>query len=259
MGELGEKCNILVTRPKHQSDPLCHLIEQRGWNAIRLPTLEIVAVKKQQTRRQLERISHYQWLIFISANAVNFAIKANNGKIERFNNCSIAAIGNSTGKALISAGLSVDLVPETSFNTEGLLETSEMNDVRGKSCLIIRGEGGRESLADGLRDRGAIIDYFEVYQRIQPQHIDSTGLSMLQQGKINAIAISSGESLNNLLMMVGEEFYDKLVTVPLIVISHRIKILASHIGFKQITISEKADDAAIVEALLKSIKVTGNK
>jgi uroporphyrinogen-III synthase len=250
---VGEQYNILVTRPRHQAESLCNLIEQQGWNAIRLPTLDIVAAKKEQIRHQFETMSQYQWLIFISVNAVNFAIKANNGKIDCFKNNSIAAVGKATGKALIAAGLLVDLVPETSFNTEGLLATKEMNDVKGKSCLIIRGEGGRESLADSLRARGAKIDYLEVYQRIQPQILDSTGLIMLQQEKLNAITISSGESLNNLLKMVGQGLHDELIAIPLIVISQRLKVLAEQIGFKQITVSEKAEDAAIIETLIKSI------
>lgn len=253
MGEQGEQYNILVTRPSHQAEKLCHLIEQQGWNAIRFPTLEIVAVKKKQIKQKLKTIRKYQWLIFISANAVNFAIKANNGKIDCFRNNSIAAIGKATEKALMTVGLAVDLVPESSFSSEGLLATKELNDVKGKSCLIIRGKGGRESLADSLRDRGATIDYFEVYQRIQPQIIDSTVVTLLQQEKINAITISSGEALNNLLTMVGQRLRDKLIAIPLFVISHRVKILAEQLGFKQITVSEKAEDAAIIEILIKNI------
>lgn len=258
MAKLSEQYNVLVTRPRHQAERLCYLIEQQGWNAIRLPTLEIVAVKKEEIKQQLKTINKYQWLIFISANAVNFAIKANNGKIDCFNNSSIAAVGNATGKALTVAGLSAELIPKTSFNTEGLLATKEMHDVKGKSCLIIRGEGGRESLADGLRDRGAKIDYLEVYRRIQPQVINLTGISMLQQGKINAITISSGESLSNLLTMIGKKIHYKLISVPLIVISHRIKILAEQIGFKHISVTEKTGDAAMIETLITRLSRTQN-
>ena len=44
MSKVQKKDNVLVTRPAHQADALCALIEKQGWNAIRFPTLDIVAV-----------------------------------------------------------------------------------------------------------------------------------------------------------------------------------------------------------------------
>ncbi len=36
--------SVLVTRPKRQAENLCQLLEQQGLQAIRFPTLEIVAL-----------------------------------------------------------------------------------------------------------------------------------------------------------------------------------------------------------------------
>ena len=250
---MSRECNILVTRPKHQAETLCRLIGQQGWNAIRFPTLEIVAVKKNVIKQQIETIEQYQWLIFISANAVNFALSTNDGKIEPFRNRAIAAVGKATEKSLQSAGLSVDLVPETHFNTEGLLATKEMNQVKGKSCLIIRGRGGREILANSLRERGAKVDYLEVYTREKPVCSNSSVIDMLQQNKLNAITITSGDALKNLWAMVGEQMQDKLVTVPLIVISNRIKGLAEKYKFKHIAVTENPGDTAIIKTVIMSL------
>lgn len=250
---MSRECNILVTRPRHQADNLCRLIEQQGWNAIRFPTLEIVAVEKNLIKLPFETIEQYQWLIFISVNAVNFALGTNDGKIEVFRNIAIAAVGKATEKALQTAGLPVQLVPETHFNTEGLLATKEMNQVKGKSCLIVRGKGGREILANSLRERGAKVDYLEVYTREKPVCSDLRVIDMLEQNKLDAITITSGDALKNLWVMVGEQLQDKLVTVPLIVISNRIKGLAEKYKFKCIAVTENPEDTAIIKTAIMSL------
>ncbi|MCK5829229.1 MAG: uroporphyrinogen-III synthase [Methylococcales bacterium] len=245
------KYTLLVTRPKRQAESLCRLIDQQGWKSIRFPTLEIVALENNKINQQLEVINQYRWLIFISANAVNFALSANDGTIEHFKKSSIAAVGKATEKALHSIGLSVSLIPDAHFNSEGLLATKEMINVRGQACLIIRGKGGRETLANSLRERGAKVDYMEVYTREKPEYNDSNIADMLRQGTLNIITITSGEGLNNLMAMIAEELHDKLVSVPIIVISHRIKKIAEKIGFKHISVTEKPGDTAIIETAIK--------
>lgn len=245
--------NILVTRPEHQAETLCGLIEQQNWNAVRFPTLEIVAVDNDLVRQQLKQIQDYQWLIFISTNAVNFAVNLNNGKIDCFKQVAIAAVGKSTEKALHTAGLVVDLVPEQSFNTEGLLASNEMNSIKDQSCLIVRGQDGRETLAQVLRERGAKVDYLEVYKRKIPEYSHVAITSLLKQGKLDAITITSGNALKNLLAMINNELHDKLLTVPLIVISERIKVLAEQYQFKQIAVTDKHGDAAIIDTVKMSL------
>jgi len=245
--------NILVTRPQHQAENLCRLVEQQGWHAIRFPTLQIVAIDKLIIKQQLSSLKQYDWLIFISANAVNFALSANNGKIDRFLNCSIAAVGKATEKALKAVGLSVHLMPETQFNTEGLLATPEMNNISSKYCLIIRGKGGRETLANILRGRGAQVDYMEVYTREKPVDYDKTVIRLLQSRKLTAITMSSGEALKNLLAMIDLKWHENLFLVPIIVISKRLKDIAEKSGFKHIVLARSPDDTAITESLGLSI------
>lgn len=244
---------ILVTRPKHQAETLCYLIEQQGWGAIRFPTLEIVGVNSQLIKQQLQTINQYQWLIFISVNAVNFALSANNGNVESFVPIAIAAVGKTTEKALKTVGLTVDLVPENQFNTEGLLATNEMNNVNGKSCLIIRGKDGRENLANSLCRRGAKVDYLEVYERKKPDCKDIAVIQLLKMGKIDAITINSGEALSNLLLMIDTEFHENLFFVPIIVISNRLKKLAEQYKFKHIFVAKSPEDSAIIETVLSSL------
>ena len=243
--------NVLVTRPIHQADTLCALIEQQGGQAIRFPTLDIVAIDNGKLSQQLVTMNEWDWLVFISSNAVNFALLANNGKIDAFKESAIAAVGKATAKALHSAGLNVDLLPETHFNTEGLLATDEMKQVNGKKCLIIRGLGGRERLANQLQERGAKVEYMEVYKREIPKVDNMDVNNMLKKQMFDVITITSGDALKNLMIMVNSELSGILKAVPLIVISNRIKQLAEKIGFETIVVTDSPSDAAIIKTVVQ--------
>jgi uroporphyrinogen-III synthase len=247
--ELNNK-RILVTRPKQQAINLIQLIEQHGGLAVEFPVLEILPVKNSTVKEQLKNLKSYQWLIFISANAVNFAVTANNGKIDTFAQTKIAAVGKATAKALENAGLAVDLVPETGFNSEALLESPALKQVQNQKVLIVRGIGGRETLANELKKRGAVVDYCEVYQRQIPQIDTIPVVELLKKQHINGVIITSIEALQNLLIML-ETHKSLLFHVPLIVISERIKQAAQAIGFKNIVISSSPDDAAIFNTIIK--------
>jgi len=63
---------ILVTRPQHQSEALCRMIESKGGKAIRFPVICIRAVPDTAPLRQtLKHIAGYDIGIFISQNAVS--------------------------------------------------------------------------------------------------------------------------------------------------------------------------------------------
>lgn len=191
------------------------------------------------------------WFIFISANAVNFALMGNNGKIrDYFNTAKIAAIGQATANALQQAGLVVNVLPEQGFNSEALLAAPEFQNLPGQRCIIVRGVGGRELLAETLHSRGAQVDYLEVYERIDPL-IDTVKLmELLQWQALDAIVITSAEALQNVFAQLPLPFWqEKLFTIPLVVISERLGLIASSLGFKRIIVSNGVSDGAVFKTI----------
>ena len=244
---------VLVTRPAHQAENLCRLIEENGGIAVRLPALEIVAQGNLSViQKTLANLDCFHWLIFVSANAVNFALKANDGKIERPKTLQLGAIGKATSKALATAGLSVDLMPLQNYNSEALLALPKMQAIQGQRVLIVRGEGGREELADTLRSRGADVHYLNVYKRIIPGTNNATVISMLEQNGLDIITATSGEVLQNLLIMLGANYHQQLFSLPLVVVSDRIRQLAVDMGFKRIAVTASPSDEAILETINQS-------
>ena len=246
-----------MTRPAHQAENLSRLIEEWDGVAFRFPTLAIVPLDDSCTiQNTLAHLDRYQWLVFISANAVTMHSYYSDGvKIEQFKSVRIAAIGKATALALAQAGLPVDLVPESGYNTEALLAMPQMQQMKGQSCLIVRGEGGREELATTLRSRGATVEYLDVYKRIIPA-LDSSQVSLLlAQDKLDVITATSGDALQNLLIMLEEKNHQQLFEVPLVVISNRIRQIAADMGFKRIAVTNSPSDAAILETV--TMCVTG--
>jgi uroporphyrinogen-III synthase len=251
--------HILVTRPEHQADNLSQLIEQQGGTAVRFPTLEIVCRdNSEEVRSALTNLDKYHWIIFISANAVNFALKGNSGKIAATKSSltpllqrgRLAAVGQSTAQHLKMAGLPVDLVPEKNYNSEALLAMPELQQINGQNILIVRGEGGREQLATTLRNRGAEVSYLEVYKRVVP-HIDSSHvINLLVQKKIDVITVTSAEALQNLSLMLDNKNNKLLSLVPLVVVSDRIRCIAADMGFNRIAVADSPIDTAILETVI---------
>jgi uroporphyrinogen-III synthase len=247
--------HILVTRPAHQAENLCRLIEVRGGVAVRFPTLAIAALDNagaiQKTLAQLDR---YQWLVFVSANAVTMhSYYSDDGKMVEYTPVRIAAIGKATAQALEQAGLTVDLVPEGGYSTEALLAMPQMQQLKGQSCLIVRGEGGREELATMLRNRGASVEYLDVYKRIIPDIDSSQVRLLLAQDKLDVITVTSGEALQNLLIMLEEVDHHRLFEAPLVVVSNRIRQIAADMGFERIAVTDCPSDVAILETVIMCV------
>ena len=249
------KAHVLVTRPSHQSENLSCLIEALNGVAVRFPTLAIAPVDdSRHIQNTLAHLEKYHWLVFISANAVTMhGYYSDSDKIKKFKSTRIAAIGKATKDALIVAGLPVDLVPESAYNSEALLAMPEMQDIKEQRFLIVRGQGGLEVLANTLRSRGANVDYLDVYKRIIPP-FDCTQLSLLiKQSKLDVVTITSGEALQNLLIMLEKKYHQLLLQIPLVVVSERIRQLAAEIGFKKIAVTNSPSDNAILETVIMCV------
>jgi uroporphyrinogen-III synthase len=243
---------ILVTRPERQACRFCELVEAGGGKAVRFPTMEIRGLNPVGSPlADAKRLKRFDWMIFISANAVYFALKACNNALFVPPNLKVAAIGQATAAALEQSGMRVDLVPVARFNSEEFLTLPEMQAVAGQRFLIIRGQGGREVLAETLRQRGAAVAYLEVYRRLRPTVDIHDCLKRWRGTGIDAVTIFSGESLVNFIAMLGDEGMGWAREIPLVVAGERIAAQAEAAGFKKVILASNATDWALFEALAK--------
>lgn len=192
------------------------------------------------------------WMIFISANAVNFALAGNNGKIRHAClQAKVIAVGEATAQALRQAGVTVSIVPQQGFNSEALLASPELQQLSKQHCVIVRGVGGRALLGDTLRMRGAQVDYLEVYERQSPTIEPARLRLLLQSQALDIITVTSAESMQNLLALVPEAPWRNLLyALPLVVISERLGLMAESLGFRNVVVSDGVSDQAVFKTII---------
>lgn len=241
---------VLVTRPAHQARSLISRIEARGGHTTLLPTIEIEATDSDALRLIINRLQDFAIAIFISVNAVEQGL----ARIKTLNQSlpdklTLACVGPASVYALENHGYHASVVPTKKFNSESLLAEAALQDVSGKHIVIFRGEGGRELLADTLRQRGAKVDYAECYRRLQPQTDTRVVEQDWSNGKIDLVVVTSGEGLQNLFNMLSNKGKQLLVNTPVVTVSERTLLAAQALGLKNVMVTVDASDQAIIEKL----------
>jgi uroporphyrinogen-III synthase len=219
---------------------------------MRLPVIEIEALQQSKNTFFLDKVAGYDWLVFVSVNAVKFSLAVWPQAQQIVCKQNIAAVGLATAQAIEAVGVDVDVIPESGFNSEALLVALSEQQVSGQKILIVRGQGGREWLADRLRFLGAEVDYWEVYRRIKPPISHQVMIGLEIGSKVDIVTITSTEALDNLLAMVDDDINRVLKLKPLIVISERIRKKALGLGFKHVVVTQTPAPKDIVVAV-KSI------
>lgn len=251
---------VLVTRPAAQQQSLCDALIQAGFEAVGLPMLEIVAIgadtaAAQAIKNRVLALDNYQHVIFISANAVECGMawltrlrpKPKQGpqwplRIKWY------AIGRATALQLASYDVAA-VAGHDAMNSETLLANPQLMSVSGQKILIVRGIGGRETLAHTLRARGAQVDYCEVYERHAAQH-EQPRLTAFFTGGNCAIIANSGETLLALLAQAdAEQQRAQLLQTSVIVPGERVAQLARENGFTHVVAAKNASADATIAAL----------
>jgi uroporphyrinogen-III synthase len=246
---------VLVTRPAEQAGGLCSLIEEAGGEAIACPVLEIApSGRLAEAREKFAALGDTDWLVFVSVNAVRNAQTAWDDGIMRFPvGARIAAMGRATAKALDEAGQRVAVVAPPPFDSEALLTLDEFRQPAGQRILLVRGEGGRELLAETLRTRGARVEIAEVYRRMAAKVDAGTMLARWRRSPLRAATVTSRDILEHFVALLTPVAGDTLRATPLAVIGERVRQAAQTAGFRRVVAASEASDAALLQALVRCV------
>ena len=164
---------IVVTRPQAQAANLAARIEGAGGSVFLCPAIEIAEVDDPRGLHALiDGLERFDLAIFVSPTAVAQAMRVvgeRRGARAWPERMRVAAIGRGSRSALERAGFENVIAPATRADSEALLARPELSDLRRRRAVIFRGEGGRETLGDTLRARGAEVVYAECYRRRRPR------------------------------------------------------------------------------------------
>jgi len=235
---------IAITRPPEQALALAERVRACGGHPILFPLLAIEALDDYGTcDAVIARLPQCDWAIFISSNAVEHGVAGVRRQFPALPDIRYAAVGPASAACLRQAGVPQVRIPASGFDSEALLALPELQQVQGRRILIFRGQGGRELLAETLRQRGAEVLLAECYRRRNPQ-ADAGDLPRLWHNRqLHAIVVSSSEALRNLLAL--GEGSDWLRATLLCVNHPRIAALAQRHGLKVATASAPNDEALL--------------
>ena len=207
--------------------------------------MEIEALPESEIASVLKRLGHFDLIVFVSPNAVRVALPRmlTRGGIPL--QAKVAAVGPGTAAELKKNGVENIISPQEGADSEALL--GELSDVRleGARMLIVRGQGGREFLADALRARGAAVEYFECYRRIKPVRDTRELVSWLDRDAIKACLATSSSIIENLFEMAGIAGRSRLCAVPFFVPHPRVAVTAFSQGAQCVFVAGSGDEALV--------------
>ena len=238
---------ILLTRPEGQVEPLATRLREQGARVSHFPAIQIILTPPNSTAQAL--VEQVTFVIFVSTNAVRGLMAGSDQLVQAVRNASmIAAIGPSTEAALEQAGLEPGIVAPPPHNSEALLSTPFLQDLKHHRVVIVRGQSGREKLAEELRNRGAEVHYLEVYRRDPPDR--TLFLKETSDGLPDVICVTSVEIATNLRECIAPEEKDDLLGCALIAGNARIATACQNLGYTALHgVADNPGDDAMLEAL----------
>ena len=238
---------VVVTRPARQAAPFAQQLAALGATPIVWPAIVILPPSNHEAlARAHAALEQYDVAFFVSANAVEYGAPPAGRWPRRLK---AYAPGPGTAAALAAVGVPYPRIPDTSLDSEGLLALPELAEMRGKRAIIFRGQGGRELLADTLRERGAAVDTISCYRRAAPSG-DARGLlEALRAHRASVLTLTSTEGVDNLVGAAGVAGRAQLAHVPTFAPHARIVEHARSLGLDaRLT---PGGDAGLIAGLLE--------
>ena len=242
---------VIITRPRAQAGALAAQVAALGREVVLLPLLEIFPLPDQSALiAALADLARYAMVAFVSPNAIDAAF----AHIKQWPaGVALAVLGEGSRAALARHGLDgsnatiVSPSDPARSDSENLLQTLDLAALAGQQVLIVRGESGRELMADGLRAAGAIVTTVAAYRRSVPQltpELRAQLLALLERD--NDWIITSSEALRGLLALVGQlgapAAVAKMQQQHVIVPHARIAESAKALGLARLTLCGSGDE-----------------
>jgi uroporphyrinogen-III synthase len=238
---------ILVTRPADQSSGLASRIAACGGQAECFPLIDIAPPQDWRAMDEaIARLETFAVVIFISPNAASFGLGRLLPRRPWPRHVVAAALGPGTAGMLAEAGIAGVIAPRGRYDSEALLALDLLGagQIAGQSVLIVRGDGGRDLLAETLRARGARVECVACYRRSPPR--DGAPLVSMLRGKaLDAVTLSSTEGLRNLLQLLDTGSRERLLDLPVFVSHRRIANEAARRGLRRVVLTGPEDGGLV--------------
>ncbi|CAJ0699608.1 hypothetical protein LMG19089_02384 [Ralstonia edaphis] len=255
---------VVVTRPRAQAPMLVAALERHGLRTHQFPLLDIAPTPNlDDLRAALSDPSRYALVVFVSPNAVQQAFAAMPEGFRWPQEVPVAVVGPASAQALATHGVAPPahrvIKPDTHADdarqdSEALYARLDVPSLSGREVLIVRGNGGREWLADQLREAGASVRTVEAYRRSVPVPDAAAWLALRAVlSARHAWTLTSSEAVRNLDELARANLspadLDTLHGAPCFASHARIVEQAESLGFRDVTLTGAGDDRLLASVL----------
>ncbi|MCL6466912.1 MAG: fused uroporphyrinogen-III synthase HemD/membrane protein HemX [Ralstonia sp.] len=255
---------VVVTRPRAQAPMLVAALERHGLRTHQFPLLDIAPTPNlDDLRAALGDPSRYALVVFVSPNAVQQAFAAMPEGFRWPQEVPVAVVGPASAQALATHGVAPPahrvIKPDTHAgdarqDSEALYARLDVPSLSGREVLIVRGNGGREWLADQLREAGASVRTAEAYRRSVPVPDAAAWLALRAVlSSRHAWTLTSSEAVRNLDELARANLspadLDTLHGAPCFASHARIVEQAESLGFRDVTLTGAGDDRLLASVL----------
>jgi uroporphyrinogen III methyltransferase/synthase len=229
---------VLVTRPRHQAEPMVRALEHLGAVPAVLPTMTIrdpadFGPLDDALAKLRSPDGGFDWVVFTSANGVTAffrRLKHHGRDVRDLGRVKLAAIGPKTADALRHYHLTADVVPDL-FIAEGLVAVLRER-VKGQRVLLVRANRGRDHLPNEL-SRVASVSQVTAYEQVDEVDAESPALAALRRGEIEFVTLSSSNVARGLLGTFDEHLKGRVMRgdVKLVCISPETGKAVRELGY----------------------------
>ncbi|MDD1966261.1 uroporphyrinogen-III synthase [Pseudomonas putida] len=242
---------LLLTRPAEESQALALTLAEEGIFSSSLPLLDIQPLPvSEENRSIIYNLAAYCAVIVVSKPAARLGLELVDEVWPQPPMQDWFAVGAATAQILDDYGLRV-FYPEQGDDSEALVALPQLQAaISGydPKVLIMRGEDGREWLAEQLREQGVAVDYLPLYRRSLPQYPAFVLPQRVEAERLNGLVVSSGQGFEHLRQLAGDA-WPQLARLPLFVPSPRVAELAREAGAQSVVDCRGASAAALLAAL----------
>lgn len=245
---------VIVTRPAAQAADWVSRLAACGIDAAALPLIAIEPVADASPLIAAWRdLSRYRLLIFVSPNACEQFFAQRPASPAWPAGVFAGSPGPGTTLALIRFGVPAGQIIEPAvdskqFDSESLWAQLARHDWRDAGVLILRGDTGRDWLADTLRSHGARVAHLTVYGRgVALLTAAQRGLLQDCVGSPGSFVwlFSSSEAIDNLAVLAGQFGRVDWSESNAIATHPRISARARQLGFARVQESRPLLDAVV--------------
>ncbi|RRW36963.1 uroporphyrinogen-III synthase [Ectopseudomonas oleovorans] len=243
---------LLLTRPAEDCAALAQTLAAQGVFSHCMPLLAIEALDETPEQRSaFADLQRYCAVIVVSKPAARIGLQLLAQHGAPTPDLPWFSVGAATAAVLAEQGLGVHF-PDLGDDSEALLALPALQQAIAAPAprvLILRGEGGREFLAESLRSQGVSVDYLPLYRRVLPQYAPGELSRQVRAERLNGLVVSSGQGFEHLLQLAGDD-WSALARLPLFVPSPRVAEQARAAG-AQIVVDCRGASAAALQAALE--------